>query len=146
MGLRIVFANRYIIVDVDFNLLDKLDFKDDIISNVFFVTTGFTAFPFVIQILISAEIILEVTLGQYLITYEVIKGRKDITHTKDCTEQSNKFLLILLSGNTLIGQRISCGKILNHIHVAGMELATIVFVSVVVIFVCQQQTLRLFED
>ena len=55
------------IIDIDLNLLDQFDFKHDIISDVLFFSRGSAILPFVTQILIATEIILQIALGKDLI-------------------------------------------------------------------------------
>ena len=40
------------VVNVDFNLLDEFDFKNDVVGDVFFIPADFAIFPFIPQVLI----------------------------------------------------------------------------------------------
>ena len=52
------------VVDIDLDLFDELDLKDNIVRDVLFFATGLTVFPFVPQIQIAAKIILKIPLAQ----------------------------------------------------------------------------------
>ena len=83
------------IVDINLYLLDKLYFKDNIGQLTFFTALS----PFVTQVLIPSEVVLKITLGDDLSALKLVKAHKQITHTQDSTEQSDKLLLPFFSND-----------------------------------------------
>ena len=62
VGIVILLDEHQNVVDIDLDLLDEFDFKDNIVRDVLFFAAGFAVLPFIPQVLIAAEVVLEVPL------------------------------------------------------------------------------------
>ena len=101
VGVMILLYKHQDIIYVDFNLLDKFHFKNNIINNIGAFSLLVPTLPLIAQILISAQIILQVSFCNQLHTFKFIKRDEQIAHTQDCTEESDKILLVLFARNTV---------------------------------------------
>ena len=101
MGIVILLDENENVVNIDFNLLDEFNFKNNVVGDVLFIFAGPAIFPFIPQVLIAAEIVLKVTLTQNLISGKVIKRNQQIPHPQYCAKQHNKVFLALFSGNRI---------------------------------------------
>src|SRR5690606_28255457 len=66
MSIMILFHQHEDVVNVNFNLLNKLNFKYDIVNDIGSFTVFAFSFPLISQILISTKIILQITLANNL--------------------------------------------------------------------------------
>ena len=126
------------IVDVDFDLLDQLDLKHNIVCDVLLVAALFVL-PFVAQILISAEICLQITFGEQLFVGKIVKGEQQVAHTEQSAEQQNKIALVLFALDGRLRQRKTFLQIRHHADIAGVRLAVLVGVALVVILEAPEQ-------
>ena len=127
------------VVDIDLDLFDELDLKDNIVRDVLFFATGLTVFPFVPQILIAAKIILKIPLAQNFASGKLVERSQQVAHTKNRTEQNDKLLLPLFAGNTFLCQREFRCQFLNHILVAWVIFSVGILVAKVVILIATHQ-------
>ena len=127
------------VVDIDLDLLDKFDFKDNIVRDILFFAAWFTVFPLISQVLIATKVVLKVSLAQNLISSKFIKGSQQVPHPQNCTEQYDKFLLLLFTRDTLLRQRELSRQLLDHIPIARMILPVAIFVTEVVILIAPHQ-------
>ena len=70
----ILLDQKKYIINVDLNLSNQFDLEDEIIRNIFCVLAFTPLTPLVPQILLSSQIILQVALGDQLMTFEFIEG------------------------------------------------------------------------
>ena len=97
VGIMVLLYEHKYIINIDLYLPNQLNFEDHIICDVRTLLT-FTL-PFIPQILIASEIILQITLGNQFIALKLIKRNQEIPHTENCAKQRNKVFLVLLSDN-----------------------------------------------
>ena len=128
----VIFFNQHqYVVDIDFHLLNQLDFKFDIVRNIFLFCIALFA-VLVVEVKIDALIILQIPCGNTVHFLKLVKGRENISHTEDSAEQSDKIFLCLVSDNLSV-ERIFSFQFFKQIYIAGMILAVIIFVTVPVI-------------
>ena len=141
MAVRIVILldQHQDIVNIDFNLFDQFDFKDDIIGDILFFSGGLAVFPFIANVLIPAEIILQVSFRKNLISCELIKRGQQVAHTQDGAKQNHEFPLLLFAGNAFLREGKFCGQFFYHIGVAGMVFSFVILVAVIIILIAAHQ-------
>ena len=127
----IFFNQHQDVVDIDLHLLDKLNFKFNIIRDIFFFSFIFST-VLIIQVKVDALIILQIPCSNTVHFFKLIKGRKYISHTKDRAEQSDKIFLYLLS-NDLSTKRIFCFQLFQQINITRMILTVVVLIAIPVI-------------
>ena len=121
------------VVNIDLNLTDQLDFKHHIVGDVLFLPVTPPLAPFIAQILIPSEIILQVPLGQQIFPRKLIERRKQIAHPKDCPEQCDKMLLILISLHTRLRQWEVGFQLRYHVHISGVGLMRRIDITMVIV-------------
>ena len=57
------------------NILDEFNFKNNVVGDILFFAGGLAILPFILQVLVATEIILEITFAQNFIPSKVIKRR-----------------------------------------------------------------------
>ena len=80
------------VVNIDFNLFDKFDFKNHIVVDGFPFRFGFTA-KFRMQVEILALIILKGLSAENIVSRKVVKGDKNIFQPQDRAKEPDKVLL-----------------------------------------------------
>ena len=75
VGIVILLDENENVVNIDFNLLDEFNFKNNVVGDVLFFAGGLAIFPFIPQVLVATEIVLKVTFAQNFIPSKVIKRR-----------------------------------------------------------------------
>lgn len=73
MGIVVLGYKHKDVVNIDFDLLDKLDFKYNIINNIFKLALLSALIPLVTEVLIPSEIVLQITLRKDLFALKFIK-------------------------------------------------------------------------
>ena len=126
------------IIDVDLDLLDQLDLKDDVLCDIFLIAVLFLL-PFVAQILISTKVGLQIALRDQLFPCEIIKRAEKIPHPQHSAEQQDEVTLILLAYYSGFSQRESLEQLLNHIDVTGLILALFIDIAVVIVLEALEQ-------
>ena len=126
------------IIDVDLDLLDQLDFKDDILGDILLIAV-LDLLPFVAQILISTEVGLQIALGDQLFPCEIIKRAEKIPHPQHSAEQQDEVALILLADDRRLREREPLEQLLNHIDVTGLILTLFIDITVVIILEAFEQ-------
>lgn len=126
------------IVDVDLDLLDQLDLKDDILCDIFLIAVLFLL-PFVAQILISTKVGLQIALRDQLFPCEIIKRTEKISHSQHSAEQQDEVTLILLADDRRLREREPLEQLLNHIDVTGLVLALFIDIAVVIVLEALEQ-------
>ena len=138
VGIVVLLHQHEDVIDVDLDLADEFHFKDDVVGDVLLVTLG-PLQPLVPQILVPAQIVLQIPLLQQFLVGKLIKGGEQIAHAQDGAEQRNKLFLVLLAHNARFRERELGGQFLDHIHIAGLVLAVGGGVTVVIIPELAQQ-------
>ena len=62
------------VIDIDLYLANELGLENDVVIDVLLVAAFALPAPFVAQVLIPAEVILEITVGEYLHPGKFIEG------------------------------------------------------------------------
>ena len=75
VGIVILLDENENVVNIDFNLLDEFNFKNNVVGDILFFAGGLAILPFILQVLVATEIILEITFAQNFIPSKVIKRR-----------------------------------------------------------------------
>lgn len=70
------------IIDVDGNLLDQLNFKNDVVVDIFLIAVLLLA-QLVVEVEIDTLIILELAFRQDFIAFEFVKGGKDVANPQN---------------------------------------------------------------
>ena len=81
MSVVIFFDQQKNIVDVDFHLLDELDFKYDVIRNIFFFVLLAPVPPLVVKIIVSSLLVLHIAFGQNVIPRKFVESGKNVPHS-----------------------------------------------------------------
>ena len=68
VGIVVLLYQHQDIINVDLDLADQLNFKDDIIGNVLFLAFC-TVYPLVPQILVAAQIVLQIPFGDDFLAF-----------------------------------------------------------------------------
>ena len=121
------------IINIDFDLTDQLDFKHHIVGDVLFLPVTPPLAPFLAQILIPSEIVLQVALGQQIFPRKLIERRKQIAHPKDRPKQRDKMFLILFSFHTRLGQWEVGFQFRYHVHISGVGLMRRIDIAVIIV-------------
>ena len=138
MGVVVLLHQHEDVIDVDLDLTDEFHLKNDVVGDVLLVALA-PLQPVVPQVLVPAQIVLQISLVQQFLLGKLIEGGEQVAHPQDGTEQGDKRLLVLLAFNAWVGQRELGGQFLDHIHVAGLVLAVGSGIAVVVIPELAQQ-------
>ena len=93
MRIVILFDQQKDIIDVDLDLFDELHLKHDIIGNIFLIPFTAARLPFIAQILIFSEIILQVALGEQFLFGKVVKRSQKVAHPQDRPEEYDELFL-----------------------------------------------------
>lgn len=126
------------VIDVDLDLADEFHLKDDVVGDVLLVALG-PLQPLVPQILIPAQIVLQIPFLQQFLAGKLIKGGEQVAHAQNGAEQRNKLFLVLLAHNAGFRERELGGQFLDHIHIARLILAVGGGITVVIIPELAQQ-------
>ena len=90
-----------------------------------------------IEVKITALVILHITRGKQLIACKIVKRGKDIPHSQNCAKQCDEVFFILLPDNGLT-QREFILQLGNQVFVAVVVLAVLVIAIVIGFIVFQQ--------
>ena len=120
------------IVNVDLYLSHQFDFEYDVVRNIFFVAV-IALPPFVVQVLVAAQIVLEIQVGQDLPALELIEGGEQVPHPQDRAKQRDEVPLILLPGNARFAQRKTLGQFRDHAGVSGVNFAVCIGITIIII-------------
>ena len=121
------------VINIDLNLTNQLDFKHHVVSDVLFLPVAPPLAPFVAQILIPPEVVLQVPLGQQLFPRKLVERRKQIAHPKDRPKKRDKMLLILFSLHARLGKRKVGFQLRYHFHIAGVRLMRRIDIAVIIV-------------
>ena len=127
------------VVDVDFDLPDKFRFKNDVIIDIDCIAFLSALCPFIPQVLIASEVVLQFSFRQDSHVLKVIKGQQDIPHTQDSAKQGNKIFLSLLTFDARFRQREPGRQVLDKLHIAGVVLIISPFIALVVVLKTLEQ-------
>ena len=131
VAIMILLNQHQYVVNIDFHLLDKFDFKFNIVCNIFFFGIAFST-VLIVEVKIDTLIILQISCDDTVHFCKLVKGRKNVSHTEDLTEQSDKIFLCLFSDNLTI-KRIFRFQLFKQINIAGVIPAIVVLIAVPVI-------------
>ena len=138
VGIVVLLHQHEDVIDVDLDLADEFHLKDDVVGDVLLVAMA-PLQPLIPQVLVPAQIVLQIPLVQQFLLGKLIEGGEQVAHSKNGAEQSDECLLVLFSLNARVGQRELGGQFLDHIHVAGLFPAVSGGIAVVVIPELAQQ-------
>lgn len=138
VGIMVFLHQHQDVIDIDFNLADQFNLKNDVVGDVLFLALC-TVYPLIPQILIPAQIILQVPLGDQFLPFELIKGQQQVAHPKDGSKEGDKLFLILLPLDPWFRQGELFRQFGDHIHIAWPALPILGGVAVVVIIELVQQ-------
>ena len=127
------------VVDIDFHLPDQLYLKDDIVVDIGAFPSLPPLGPLVLQVLVAAQIILQVPLRQDITALELVKGGQDIPHPQDRAEKRNEVLFILLPNDPRFRQRKFCQQLMDKSLIAGVLGAVFICVTAEIILKAPQQ-------
>lgn len=139
VGIVVLFDQHEYVVDVDFQLPDQLDLKDNVVVDIFLFATFTLAFPLVAQVLIAGEVVLQLALGKDFLACELVEGGEQVPHAQDSAEERDKLLLQLFADNERRRERECFSELRDHIDVAGLFLAAFVGETLVVVLEGFQQ-------
>ena len=138
MGIVVLLHQHEDVIDVDLDLADKFHLKDDVVGDVLFVALA-SLQPLVPQILVPAQIVLQIPLLQQFLAGKLIERGEQVAHAQNGAEQRNKLFLVLLAHNAGFRERELGGQFLDHIHIAGLVLAVGGGITIVIIPELAQQ-------
>ena len=104
MRIMVFFDQHQNVVNVDFNLTDQFDFKDNVVCNILFADFRLMN-PFIAQILIATEIILHIAFGKNFPARKFVEGGKQVAHTQNGTKEKNEILLAFFADDLRLGER-----------------------------------------
>ena len=85
------------------------------------------------QVLVAAQIVLQLQVGQNLLAFEFVKGDKQVPHPQDRAKQRDELPLILLPGNARFAQRETLGQLRDHTGISGVEPTACIGIAFVII-------------
>ncbi|MBT9169414.1 MAG: hypothetical protein DDT19_02773 [Syntrophomonadaceae bacterium] len=88
------------VIDIDFDLPNQLNFKDNIFIDSFLFGALILS-EILIQINIDALIVLKIPIRENFIAGEAVEGRQDILEPQDGSEEPDKVFLVLFSNDRL---------------------------------------------
>ena len=138
MGIMVLFDQHQNIVNVNFDLPNQFHLEHHIIRDVLFSFIVLLTAPFVPQVLIATQVVLQIPFRDELIALEIIKGGQQVPHPQQCTKQHNKVLLVLLSDDLWLCQRELLRQVIDHVRISLMVFSLLIRITMVIVRIFAQ--------
>ncbi len=127
VGVVVLLHQHQDVVDVDVDLLQKLDLEDEIVvddGGVLLLPA-----PFLVQIGVDAAIVLLVARAQRIVLGKVVEGGEDVAQAQDHAEQPDERLLLFLAHDDGTGKNRLKRELLSQLVQAVVVLGKVLSIG-----------------